>query len=253
MKGIASYLAVIGLFAAVTATPAPAQVYSSNIVGFANIPIFSGLNWLGNPFDSPPNQLSALIPTAPEGATVSLWDSTLNLFTSTVTYSMGFGWSSDLTLNPGTGFQLDSPSSFTNTYAGTALDFDGSGWGGGVMPSPFSGSSGYYLLSSKAPIALTGNVFNTGVGPFSVFQAIIGRNPLAGESVTTLDAATQTYFTTTWNGSAWDNGAPSLAVGQSAMFNIGPVPEPSTLGLLALALGVLWLVRRYRRVGSVRA
>jgi|WetSurMetagenome_2_1015567.scaffolds.fasta_scaffold222425_1 hypothetical protein len=247
MKKLVIHLSVIGFIVSMTVATASAQVYSSNIVGYVNTVLQSGYNWIGNPLDNPPNQLSALVPTAPDGTTVSLWNSTLNLFTPTVTFNTGFGWSSDLTLNPGTGFQLDTTSPFTNTFVGNVLDFNGSGWGGGVMPSPFAGPSGLYLLSSKAPVALSGDVFNPGLSQFSVFLSIIGRNPLAGESVTTLDPLTQTYFTTTWNGSAWDNGAPTLAVGQAAMFNIGPVPEPSTLGLLALGLGVLGVIRRRRR------
>ena len=112
------------------AATAPAQVYNTNIVGYGNTTFQPGYNWFGNPLDAPPNMLSALIPTAPNGTTVSLWSSTLNLFTPTVTFTGG-AWSSDLTLSPGTGAALHTPSLFINTFVGTVLDFDGSAWVGG--------------------------------------------------------------------------------------------------------------------------
>ncbi len=227
------------------AATAPAQVYSSNVVGYVNTPFQPGYNWFGNPLDAPPNMLSALIPTAPNGTTVSFWSSTLNLFTPTVTFTGG-AWSSDLTLNPGTGAALHTPSLFTNTFVGTVLSFDGSAWGGGAFsqPPPFAGPNGIYLLSSKAPIALSGHVFNSALSQYSVFESVIGRAPLAGEWVQTLDSLTQVIHQSTFDGSIWVGGDPSLAVGQAAMFNVGPVPEPSALGLLALGLGAFGISRR---------
>jgi hypothetical protein len=77
-----------------------------------------------------------------------------------------------------------------------------------------------------------------------VFEAIIGRTPHNGEQVTTLNPLTQTYTTTTFLGGVWNNGDPVLPIGQAAMFNIGPVPEPSALGLLLAGLGVTGIARR---------
>jgi hypothetical protein len=230
------------------AATAAAQVYSTNTVGYVNTLFHPGYNWFGNPFDAANNSLSALIATAPEGTTVSLWNSTLNLYTPTAAFTGG-GWSSDFALDPGTGALLDAPSPFTNTFVGTVLNFDGSVWGGPFSePPPFAGPDGFYLLSSKTPIALSGHVFDPVPETFSVFEAIIGRAPHEGEQVTTLDPLTQIYSTTTFVGGAWDNGDPSLAVGQAAMFNIGAVPEPSVLGLLAIGLGTLGIARS--RLGS---
>ena len=257
MKKLAKILSAIGFIAVMTAVPTQAQIYSPNTVGYATVTLQPGLNWIGNPLDltPSPNLLSAVIPTAPDGTTVSLWNSTLDQYTPSSIFTTGIGWSSDLTLNPGTGVLLDTPSQFNNLFVGTVQDLNGSIWGGGPFsePSPFAGPSGQYLLSSKAPLALSGNVFNPALGEYSVFQSIIGRDPQTGESVTTLNPLTQTYFTTTWTGTAWNNGDPSLAVGQAAMFNIGLVPEPSALGLLALGLGLFGILRRCLRSGAAQA
>jgi hypothetical protein len=141
---------------------------------------------------------------------------------------------------------LHTPSDFINTFTGEVLDFNGSPYDGIQLhePPPFAGPNGLYLFSSKAPAALSGHVFDPINGPLAVFQAIIGRDPQQGEQVTTLNPLTQIYTTTTFMNGAWNNGDPSLAVGQAAMFNIGPVPEPSGVSLLALGLGMLSLARR---------
>ena len=224
---------------------AQSNVYSLNIVGYVNAIFQPGNNWFGNPLSNTTasgtdNTLSQLFPIAPDGTTVSLWNAMQNQYTPSATFSGG-AWSGDLALEPGTGALLNTPSLFTNTFVGTVLDLNGSGWDGLSLhpPQPFSGPNGLYLLSSQCPVALP-----VSGGP-STFEAIIGRAPREGEQVTTLDPLTQTYATTTFVGGAWNNGDPSLAIGQAALFNLGPVPEPSVLGLMAVGLGVLGL-HRYR-------
>lgn len=242
MKRICSW---ISLGALMVSTLAVSGQTSLNIVGYVSSIFRPGNTWFGNPLDYGTNLLRLVIPTAPEGTTVSLWSSTLNAYTPTATYSSGM-WNGNLMLNPGTGALLTTPSLFTNTFVGQVLDFNGALFDGLNFhePSPFAGPNGLYLFSSKAPVALSGHVFNPASGQFSVFEAIIGRAPHNGEQVTTLDALTQTYFTTTFLSGAWNNGDPTLALGQAAMFNIGPVPEPSALALLAAGLGALALARR---------
>jgi hypothetical protein len=242
----------IGSALAMGAVTAGAQGWSMNVVGYVNGTFQPGDTWFGNPLDDPPNTLSILIPTAPTGTTVSLWNSTLNQYTPVSTFT-GSGWSTDLTLNPGTGALLDTPSQFPNTFVGNVLDLNGALWDGLTYhePAPFAEPNGLYLLSCMMPLSLSGDVFDpTPGGSFSVFESIIGRAPNDGEQVTTLDPLTQTYTTTTFLDGAWDNGAPSLDLGEAAMFNIISVPEPSALGLLAAGLGTLGIARR--RLPSTR-
>jgi hypothetical protein len=226
---------------------AQTNVYSGNVVGYANLPFQVGDNLFGNPLDYegsnsiPQNFLSLLIPTAPAGTTVSLWDSAANNYMPTATFNSG-AWSTNLTLNPGTGALLHTPSAFTNTFVGTVLDFDGSWWGGSTFtnPPPFAGPDGLYLFSSVAPLTLAAT------NGFPAFQYVIGRAPHEGEQVTTLDALHQICTTTTFTGGAWDMGDPVIGVGQAAFFNVGPVviPEPSSLGLILAGFGVAIVIRR---------
>jgi hypothetical protein len=147
---------------------------------------------------------------------------------------------------------LNTPSQFLNTFTGTVENFDGSLLGDMfAQPPAFSGPNGVYFLSSKTPLVLSGDVFNPPTSS-SVFLGILGRAPNEGEQVTTLDALTQTYTTTTFINGAWNNGDPTLAIGEAAMINIGPVPEPSPLALLAAGLGLLGAVAAFHAPRSPR-
>ena len=71
-----------------------------------------------------------------------------------------------------------------------------------------------------------------------------GRDPQNGESVTLLDAVSQTYTTTVFENGVWDNGTPILNIGQSAFFNLEPVPEPAVYNLVGAGLLLLATVRK---------
>src|SRR5215471_5335762 len=103
----------IGALAMAMVSASAQPVYSSNVVGYANIVFQQGNNWIGNPFDFAPNTLSSILRDAPVGTTVSLWSSTLAQFTPASTFD-GSSWSVDLTLAPGTGALLTAPTLFTN-------------------------------------------------------------------------------------------------------------------------------------------
>jgi hypothetical protein len=212
----------------------------ANIVGYVNLTFQPGANWFANPLlnnGGGGDSLSAIMPTAPDGTTVSLWDPTANQFSTTSTFDDG-AWSDNLVLDPGTGALLNAPSQFVNIFVGTVENFDGtiaiSDSSFGTAPL-FSGPNGVYFFASKTPVVLSGD---------QVFQDIFGRGPLDGEQFTTLNALTQTYTTTTFNNGIWDNGDPTLAVGQPAMFNIGPAPEPSSLTLLLAGVASVIALRR---------
>jgi hypothetical protein len=235
MKMIRRWLGVLTLLATVCGLRAA--------VGYVNFTFEPGDNLFGNPLYNPPHLLSSLITSAPTGTTVSLWNSTSRAFTTTSTWN-GSTWSDNLTLDPGTGALLHTPSMFETTFAGTVLNFDGSVYTGNLTEPPaFSGANGIYLLASRAPVALSGHVFDPVASEYSVFEALIGRAPHDGEQVTTLDPLTQAYTTTTFINGAWNNGDPTLGVGEAAFVNIGAVPEPTAIGLFAAGLGV-WVLRR---------
>jgi hypothetical protein len=215
----------------------------ANIVGYVNLTFQPGANWFANPLLNTDiggddlDSLSSIMPTAPDGTTISLWNPAANQFATTSTFNNG-AWSDNLVLDPGTGALLNAPSQFINTFTGTVENFDGTiantDNSFGTAPL-FSGPDGFYFLACKTSVALSGN---------EVLQDIIGRGPQNGEQVTTLNALTQTYTTTTFLNGAWNNGDPTLAVGSAAMINLGPAPEPSSVALILAGVASVIAVRR---------
>src|SRR5690242_16700762 len=86
-----------------------AQVYSQNIVGYANVTTPGANQWacFANPLDNGTNNLTSLFPSAPNQTQVEIWTGTgFQLATKTV-----IGWSTNLNIPVGTGFFIKYPSS----------------------------------------------------------------------------------------------------------------------------------------------
>ena len=228
---------LIALLASVTLHNAYGQsnVYSLNVVGYVNRTFGIGNSLFANPLNASLNTLSSLFSpsTVPNGTSISLWNSTTRTFDITSTLESG-AWSTNFTLNPGTGARLTSPSIFTNTFVGEVQSHNGGPFNEPLTPPPlFVGPNGLYLLGDKAPFA------NSGA---NIFLNIIGRMPNVGEQVITL-TSTSTYL----GGGNWDN-IPSMAVSDAAFLNIGPVvvPEPATAVVTLIGFALLPIYRRRR-------
>ncbi len=236
-----------GLFLATAASVcAQSNVYSGNVVGYANITFLAGDNLFGNPLDFEvtdssqlvsANSLNNIFTIAADGSALYKWDSTARQFLTPSIFHDG-SWSINYDLAPGEGALLRAPSPFVNTFVGTVLT--GPGPADINPPIPPSRGDGFYLLSSLFPASAR------------TFQDVIARAPNEGESVTFLDAHTQNYSTTTFHQGAWDNGDPALEIAGAAFYNLGGVqmnlelvgiPEPGT-GALALAAFFLFSLRR---------
>jgi hypothetical protein len=122
---------------------------------------------------------------------------------------------------------LNSPAQTVTTLIGNVVNVNLIT--GAYTFAPPALGPGTYLLSMAGPLIGT-------------FAQITGGNPVAGDSVKTLDAATQIYTTSTFNGTTWDDGAPSLNVDEAAYFTI-VVPEPSTFALVSVAAGILLICK----------
>ena len=218
-----------------------AQVYSQNIVGYINQPIYAGDNLIANQLGNGDNSLDTLFSQGiPEGATFAKWNASLAQYMPLSTYDSSTGWSINYDLTYGEGGLFYSPITFNNLFYGTVWPgFDGFH----PFTPPVVTGTGRLLLSCVIPI---GN---------ASFYDVVGRDPVNGEYVLTLNPLTQTESTTTYNDGTWDNGDPTLAVGQAAFFGLGSqphltvtfVPEPSTYGLLATGLVTLAALRHKRR------
>ena len=202
--------------------------------GYINYSFSSGSTLFTSQLDSPPNNLTTLFSgaTIPDGTTISLWDPATLGFNLGSTFSSG-AWSFNLTLQAGQGYRLNTSAAFINTFVGTILNHDGSVLTGSLTPPPvYAGPNGIYLLADKSPLADTG---------IDIFLNILGRQPNAGEQVITL-SSTSTYL----GGGNWSGGVPTLNVGDAALLNIGPVPEPSTVALGLLGIVLSYFCRRRR-------
>jgi hypothetical protein len=206
-----------------------AQTFSKNIIGYYNLRLFGGDNLIANQFVSQSDTLTNLFQyQVPDGSTFRKWDSTANQYMPAATYHLGIGWDINYGLGLGEGGLFHAPTEFTNVFAGIV-------WPGIDLNNPHN----LPLVSIYGTLLLSCYI------PFQAnFNDVVGRDPQDGESVTTLDGVTQLYSTTTFNSGAWNNGAPLLAVGQSAFFNIAAVPEPSVLGLLGIGSAFMLLVNR---------
>lgn len=229
MKAIIRLLAFVFIF--LIAHPACA-----NIVGYINYTFVPGNTFFTSQLDNSPNDLATLFGNTPiEGTTISLWDATTHTFNTASTYNFSLygGWSVNLTLQAGAGYLLNTFAVFTNTFVGTPLNHDGStlNIGDPLTPPPvYAGANGIYLLGDKTPVVNTGT---------DIFLNILGRLPNVGEQVITL-TDTSTYL----GGGSWSGGVPTLNLGDAALLNIGPVPEPSSVALGLLGASLVYICRR---------
>ena len=73
---------------------AEAQVYSQNVVGYYNQPIFAGNNLIANQLGNGGNTLSEIFTApVPEGSTFTEWDATAGQYLPPSVYDTADGWS----------------------------------------------------------------------------------------------------------------------------------------------------------------
>ena len=186
-------------------------VAPADIVGYVSVDYLAGDNLIGNPLSPSSNSIKAILtaPAIPAGATLRKWDTNALVWTAPSVFD-GNTWSLDYTLSYGEGAWLHLPSAATVRYVGRIL---------GALPPPPS-NAGMYL--------------NDDLASAQDFASLVGRTPREGESVQRLDAVAQTYFISTYTSGAWNNGAPLLNIGESAFFNLGPLPSSTISGLVEL-------------------
>jgi len=139
-------LLVAAAFAAGLATSMAQNVYSLNVVGYYNVTVpANGFALIANQLNTTNNNLSALLPSVPDGTqffkfTGTSWES--------ATYDALDGtWDRDFSLNPGEGGMIknNSSSPMTITFVGEVLQ--------GSLTNPVP--AGYAVRSSMVPVAGT--------------------------------------------------------------------------------------------------
>lgn len=245
MKTIPANLLVVALGLMVQA--AQAQT-SQNIVGYYNRTMSPGVNLIANQLLSTDDTLNHILSGAhvPDGTTFTKWSG--GSFLAPSVYDAGSGdWSINYGLTLGEGGWLNAPSTFTNTFVGEVGPYIIPDAGG--LPWTPGYGAGLHLISSPVPV---GGHLSTVFFGTDMFAAIVGRAPVVGESVWTLNEGTQMYSQSTFDGSAWNNDL-AFSVGQSAWFDLGAtgafpplVPEPSVLVLAGIGAAMLFRVHRRR-------
>jgi hypothetical protein len=118
-------LAIAAATLAVGAITSQAQVYSQNIVGYVNIVTQPGVQTLiCNPLDlDGVDNITNVLAGAPKGVAVQLWNGAG--YTAVGRGSFGVGaWTANAATNfipPGTGFFIQTPGLWTNTFTGTMI------------------------------------------------------------------------------------------------------------------------------------
>jgi hypothetical protein len=98
-----------------------AGLHSCNVVGYADLPIVANVfKMIANPFNAVDNRVAALIPSPPNNTGIWKYNPASGGYTS-IQYISGLGWEGDdvnMTLAPGEGVYIQSPVSWTLTFAG---------------------------------------------------------------------------------------------------------------------------------------
>lgn len=158
------------------------SVYSVNAVGYVNVTLLPGFNLISNPLNGTNNVIGTIMPTAPNGASVSRWSVANQGFLPSDTYfeiapgdpangwyDAGFAVSTTV-INPGQGFFIQNPgASTTITFVGEVPQ--------GSLSNPIGANFGFY----------------SSIVPQSTDLLSIGFPGVNGLTYTTWNAASQGY------------------------------------------------------------
>jgi len=195
------------------------NVYSLNVVGYINIPLVEGFNFVANQLDYDGTGMNNTVGNVlgtnlPLGTYVYTWvnGGFTNAFYNTVKGSSTASWNVPITLNPGQGAIISIPK---GGLAGTSsnLTVVGQVDQGSLVNTNLAANGGYSLVASIVP--LTGGI-----------TSVLGYTPTIGDTVYTFNAAGQTYAPSlTYNTikgqstASWQPSEPDLAVGQGFFLN----------------------------------
>jgi len=183
-----------------------AQVYSQNIVGYVNVPLAAGYNFVANQLDADGTGTNNGLYTAvgtnfPANTAVLYWNPGTALFSTTKLLASG-KWSANNQLitnamNPGSGFFIQVANPTNVTFVGNVIT------GTNTYPVP----AGYTVVAPSAPVAGTLDTTN-------------GYHPTKNDAVLVWNNGTALFTTHKWLGTSWSGGGdPQLTVGQAVFLN----------------------------------
>jgi hypothetical protein len=192
-------LFALALCAPEAATRASTQSYTLDVQ--------PGLNLIANQLDHGSNTLNEVLPSAPDGALLYIYNNGNGTWSSSY-YSAGFGsWMpGSLTLHPGQGALLQSTGAQSLTFTGQPHV--------PVLPVTFPAGA-QYLLSRQ-----TNDIGN--------YANIVGTAPADGATVFKLNTGTGTYDSYSFFGTlGWTPSEPIAAVGEALWIGSGGLPPPA--------------------------
>jgi hypothetical protein len=204
MKSKTLLIAAAALAAGVMTSQA--QVYSQNIVGYVNVPLLTGYNFVANQLDLDGTGTNNSVYTAvgtnlPANTAVLYWNPGTALFSTTKLLSSG-KWSANNQLltnavNPGSGFFIQVSAPTNVTFVGNVIT--------GTNTYPVI--AGYQVVAPSAPVSGTLDTTN-------------GYTPTKNDAVLVWNNGTSLFTTHKYLGSSWSGGGdPQLTVGESVFLD----------------------------------
>ncbi len=197
-----------------------------NIVGYANVALTNGYNFIANPLDVYQtngvlnNSLTNLIPSPPDGTEVFVWDVTNQVFLAPATFDATVpAWDRNFDLPPGKGFVVLANALWTNTFVGTVEQ--------GSLTNFVAGTNKFSLLADKIPATESLNSMAFPGTNGTLFAATDGQDVYVFKTPGQSYSDAFTYF----NNFGWfdpngvvDANGPVIAVAQS-FFVQNPGPD----------------------------
>jgi hypothetical protein len=194
MKSKTLLIAAAALVAATVSSQA--QVYSANIVGYANVTFPANtLVLAATPLDDGTNTANDLLASLPNKSSLETWNG--SGFTVIAKTSSGFA--GNPYLPPGTGYFVKSVSAYTNTYVGNVVPAPGGNSSTNILPA-----NALVLVGSILPVSGTFN--DVGTNTVNLIATLPNKS-----SLETWNGSGFTVIAKTSSGFA---GSPALSVGQ---------------------------------------
>jgi hypothetical protein len=205
--GMAVGLVLAGLLAA-------RQQASGGVVGYVNVPLTNGYNFIANPLDDGRNNtLTNVLFGLPTGSRAYFWDMTNQVFLPRAT-RLGSGWNRNYDMSVGRGVIVYVPTRYTNTFVGNLLP--------GYLTNVVAGNNQLSLLGCMLPVG----------GPLSVVTNGPGFPRIDGATAHFFRTASQSFSEgyTCYTNYGWfdpkgieSTNGPNLGVGESFFIqNPGP-------------------------------
>ena len=172
---------------------AAGSMNAQGVIGYINVDITNGYNFVADQLDPGTNDLNTLIPSAPFGCKAYVWDVTNQAYLPAATYVRS--WRPDYTVPFGKGFVVWTDTHFTNTFVGGVVE--------GKITNSIAGANEFSFLTPLVPMA-------GGLSTAHQFPAA------DGDAVYLFNTATQDFGDASiwFNEFGWYPAEPNLSVGQ---------------------------------------